>query len=368
MKFKIQATVLSKKLDNLHKISRTKTTLHILDYFKVDVSDDAVMITASDLDVTLITKVMPEEVSEVGSTCVLADKFAEIVKKVGDVMLTISVQGNNAVVKSKSGTFKIPCLSVEDFPMVREPEDDLPIQISSSTIVSGIEKTAFATYKGELEPAITGILADFKTEKTAFVATNKTVVGVSYSEPVSATERSVILTSKFSSTIMSVLSQSKETVEVLFDDRNIKLSTAEHFVYGKLIEANYVPYHIALSNSVNTIVSVSTDEFLKAIDRVMLFCPVMNNILQIQVLVGKVSISAEDLDFNFSAEEEVVCDNKEGSGAFLCNARYLYEIVQRVKSQTLEISFSDTTPTVYFNPTDTEEDYTYVLLKYIRFN
>jgi DNA polymerase-3 subunit beta len=368
MKFKVQATVLSKKLDNLHKIARNKTTLHILDYFKMEVSDDVVMLTASDLDVTLIAKVVPEEVAEVGSTCVLADKFAEIVKKVGDVMLTISLQGNNAVVKSKSGTFKIPCTSAEDFPMTREPQDEVPISINSSAIVSGIEKTFFATYKGEMEPAITGVFADFKTDKTAFVATNKVVVGVSYSEPVSALERSVILTPKFASTIMSVLSQAKETVEVLFDDRNIKLSTTEHFVYGKLVEAQYVPYHIALSNSVNTIVTVQTEEFLKAIDRVMLFCPVMNNILQIQVLVGKVSISAEDLDFNFSAEEEVVCDNKEGSGAFLCNARFLYEIVQRVKSPTLEISFSDTMPTSYFNPVGVEEDYTYVLLKLNRLN
>ena len=366
MKFKVQATVLSKKLDNLHKIARNKTTLHILDYFKVDVSDDSVMLTASDLDVTLITKVVPEEVSEVGSTCVLADKFAEIVKKVGDVMLTISIQGNNSVIKSKSGTFKIPCVSAEDFPMVREPEDETPITIKSSVVVAGIDKTSFAAYKGEMEPAISGILADFKSEKTAFVATDKNVIGVVYSDAVSSFDRSVIFTPKLASTLALVLSQSETDVDILFDDKNVRIETADSVVYGKLIEANYPNYAPVISQSVNAIFSVNTDEFLKSIDRVMAFCPEITKLVQVSVLVGSVAISGEDVDFSLSAEESVDCENKEGSGIFLINARYLCNILQRIKTEKVEISFSDKHNIVYFNPIDTNDNYMFAVTKLAR--
>ena len=49
MKFTVKSTDLQKKLDNLHKIAKNKTTLHSLDYLLIDVTDDIIQFTASHL-------------------------------------------------------------------------------------------------------------------------------------------------------------------------------------------------------------------------------------------------------------------------------------------------------------------------------
>ena len=53
----------------------------MLDKLRSDLAagHDVVMLTASDLDVTLIAKVVPEEVAEVGSTCVLGSTFDRLI-------------------------------------------------------------------------------------------------------------------------------------------------------------------------------------------------------------------------------------------------------------------------------------------------
>lgn len=368
MKLSVRSADLQKKLENLHKISKTKTTLSVLNYLLMEVTDSEIQFTASDLEVTLVSKVMPEEVKETGSVCVLADTFAEIIKKLPDCVLTITDNKNAIVIKSKGGTFKIPCVSAEDFPIGREPSEENIFSIPSSVLANGINKTYFAIApdsEREYRPTLCGVFADFKQDKTTFVATDRNKVAVVFDGQYSSQDQSVILPKKLANTILSVFGQSETNVDVCFDDKNIKLESAEYTVYSKLIEGEYVNYNYTLNQSVNVIVTARTEELLKAIDRVMLFCPNLSSILQMSVQIGQLEISGEDVDFNLSAEENVVCENRQGSGIFKCNGRFLYETLQKIKTEFVEISFSDQHPIVYFNPVNTEENYLFAILKCI---
>lgn len=365
MKFKVNSIQLQKKLDNLIKVSRNSKVVPILKYFKVDLADDVCKITASDMEVTLVANLMPEEVLEAGSTCVSADKFTEIVKKLGDVTLTISTQGNNLVIKCKYGTYKIPTSNSEYFPLTQQLSQEDLITIPAYSIVSALNKTLFAAGDDEHRPTLKGVYFGFKYDKTSFVATDIRRISVVNGAPLVATEKSVIVPTKVCQSLLSVLAGKEEDVDVLIGERSVLVKSHEYDIYGKLIEGEYVNYNMVLNQSVDCIVTVKTKELIAAVDRAMIFSANGYNIVQIQVLVGQLKVSGEDIDFSLSAEEEVECVNKDGIGAFLVNGRQIIEILQRVSTEEAEISFNSekTSPIVYVNPTNTEDDYLFGVTK-----
>lgn len=363
MRFKALSSSLHKKVDNLSKICKSKTTLPILNYIKVDVADDVVKMTASDLEITLSATVVPEEVNSVGSICVLADKFAEIVKSFKDQTIDFSVNGNNMILKAKGGTFKIPCFPSEDFPILREPEETSCIVMSSHVLVNGLNKTDFATYKDEDRPAMRGVNISFKVDKTEFYATDGVKIASCFSSGLVSFPSSAIVPLKLSSTLKSLLSEAVSDAEISFDDKNIKVDATEYLIYCKKIEAQYPAYEATLNREVDVIFSVGKEDLLDALKRSLSFANTYS-LIAFNVLVGRISLAAENQDYGLSAEEELVCENKEGSGFFKVNGRYLLEILQRISSETIEISFSEKQPIVYLNPLDETENCLFGLMKF----
>lgn len=364
MKLKVSSTLLQKKLDHLCKISKAKTTIPVLDYIKMEVTDDVITLTASDLEVTLVTTIVPEEVASVGSTCVLADKFTEVIKNTKDCILELSLDDkNNIIIKSKSGKFKIPCMPSDDFPMLHEPKEENIIDIASDVIVRGLNKTDFAVYKSDGRPQMCGVNFDFKENKTVSYATDGVKIAAYFSEQLVSFPSSVVFPTKLASVVKSLAAEATSNVQLCFDDKNIKIDLTEYIIYSKKIEGEYPNYDPTLNMEVDVILSASREELADALKRSLTFANEYS-LVAINVLIGRFTIAAENINYGLSAEEDVFCENKEGSGFFKVNGRFLLEILQRISSEEIEISFSEKTPIVYINPLDKTENCLFGLMKY----
>lgn len=373
MKIKIHSKDLQKKLDHLCKITKNKSVIPILKYIKMDVEDSVVKFTASDLEVTLIANVVPEEIIKTGSTCVLADKFTEVIKNIKDSLIELSIVerkvsndvASDLIIKSKSGRFKIPCLDSEDFPLLQEPDNDNSVSIPSDIIVGGLNRTDFAMYRDlESRPNLCSVIFDFKTDKTVAFATDGFKVAANFSEPLATFPSSVRFPIKLSSVVKGLLSDASRDVVLSFDDKNIKLDLVDYLVYSKKAEGECPNYDPLLHMDTDVILSVSREEITDAIKRSLTFTDERYSLINMTVLIGRLSLAAENVAFGLSAEEEVFCENKQGSGFFKVNGRFFLEILQRTSSESIEISFSEATPLVYISPLDKTEDCLFGLMKY----
>ena len=95
----------------------------------------------------------------------------------------------------------------------------------------------------------------------------------------------------------------------------------------------------------------------------MLYCPFNSSVILLNVTQDSLKLTGENIDFSLSAEEDVICETKQGEGEFKLNGKWLHEILQKVKTTTVEVSFSDKHPVVFFNPVETEEDYLFAISK-----
>lgn len=372
MRFKINSKQLKTKLENLSKVSKTKTSLPILSCFKINVLERNVEITATDLDITLVAKVIPESVKEVGSICVPADNFLDIIKKIKDSVIEVyseekQVQGGltkrNVFVVSPSGKFKMVGYDAEDFPQVHDPIDENVVTVPVMSISQGIGKTVHAVKVDEFQPVLGGVYLKFGYEKMSFSATDKYRIAVCYDNDVkSDIEKTVILPKHASFVFNSLLESDDIDADILFDEKNIRIDLVGYTLYSKLIEGTPMDINSVMCQSSEIFFTANTMDILSAVDRCLTLGS-MVGVVNVNVLLGEAIISSENVDFDLSGEERVACENKEGSGIFKCNGRYLIEALSKISTEKVEISFSTTNPMIFINPTEVESDYTMVTMR-----
>ena len=92
MKFKIASKALYSTLSGVSKVINTKNTISILDNFLWEVTDDKLIITASDAENTLTAQVAVKDVQgNSGSVCVNARRIVDMAKELPDVDVEISI-------------------------------------------------------------------------------------------------------------------------------------------------------------------------------------------------------------------------------------------------------------------------------------
>ncbi|MHB8871723.1 MAG: DNA polymerase III subunit beta [Candidatus Doudnabacteria bacterium] len=375
MRFKINSKQLKTKLENLSKVSKTKTSLPILSCFKINVRERNVEITATDLDITLVAKVIPESVKEEGFVCVDAGSLLDIIKKIKDSVVEIYSEEKplpsgqkkiNVFVASPSGKFKMTGYDAEDFPQVHDPIDENLVTVPVMSISQGIGKTVHAVKVDEYRPTTGGVYLDFREDRMSFSATDGwSKVAILYDTSVqSGLNKSVILPKSASSVFNSLLESDDIDAEIMFDEKNMRIDLVGYTLYSKLIEGKPFDINSIMMQQSEIFFTANTQELLFAVDR----CLTLGNsvgVVDVSVLLGEVLVSSENIDFDSSGEERVACENKQSSGMFKCNGRFFVEALGKISTEKVEVSFSTTNPMIFINPTEMESNYTMVLMRLV---
>ena len=123
MKFTINRSAFTAKLNDVLRAISSKTTIPILTGLKMVVSPQDVTLTGSDADITIQTVMTTEDdafgltVDQAGSIVLPARFFSEIVKKLPDQQVTIEVSdGFQAQITSGSASFTINGQDAENYP------------------------------------------------------------------------------------------------------------------------------------------------------------------------------------------------------------------------------------------------------------
>jgi len=373
MKFKINSKQLKTKLENLSKVSKQKTSLPILSCFKINVQERNIEVTATDLDITLVAKVIPESVKEEGSVCVDAGSFLDIIKKIKDSVVEIYSEEKalpsgqkkiNVFVVSPSGKFKMVGYDAEDFPQAHEPSDENAVTVPVMSISQGIGKVVHAVKVDEYRPTTGGVYLDFREDKMSFSATDGWgKVAILYDTAVkSDLNKTVILPQKASSVFNSLLESDDIDAEIMFDEKNMRIGLVGYTLYSKLIEGLPFDINSIMMQTSEIFFTTKTQELLFAVDRCLTLGN-MNGVVDVNVLIGEVLVSSENVDFDSSGEERIACENKQSSGMFKCNGRFFVEALSKISTENVEVSFSTTNPMIFVNPTEFEQNYTMVLMR-----
>ena len=249
MKFTVSSSALQSLLATTGKVISTKNTLPILDYFLLELSGEELKITTSDLETTLIGTMTVDSVMSEGTIAAPAKLMLDSLKEFPEMPLEISVNDQNweITLNWASGTLSIPGASAVSYPSIPTlAADHKEISLDASILVSGINKTIFATADDELRPVMNGVYINMTPETITFVATDAHKL-VKYDSAVSVSEAaSFILPKKPANLLKNVLVREQGDIKVSFDSKNAIFSLSSHVLVCRMIEGNYPNYNAVI--------------------------------------------------------------------------------------------------------------------------
>ncbi|MBQ4279727.1 MAG: DNA polymerase III subunit beta [Rikenellaceae bacterium] len=354
MKFVVSSSALLNMLQTTGKVISNKNTLPILDYFLLDLKGDQLRITASDLETTLIGNVRVDSVEKEGVIAAPAKLMLDSLKEFSEQPLTIEADESTWEIKVswKSGSLTLPGTSGLSYPNNPElGEEARKMTFDVDALLTGINKTIFATADDELRPVMNGVYVNIAPQEVTFVATDahKLVryIAKMDSQEVSA---SFILPKKPANLLKSVLVKEGDTIGVSFDDKNVIFSLKNHQLICRLIEGNYPNYNAVIPANNPNKVTVDRVELLNAIRRVAVCSNQSTNLIKLDIHKDLINLTAQDLDFSVSANESLTAEYEGDQITIGFKSTFLVEILSNIETTNILLELADSTRAGVFKP------------------
>ncbi len=363
MKFKISSTILSQNLQAIGKVISNKSPLPILDYFLFQIEEDELKITASDIETTMQTTLKVENVDGAkGSVAVPSRRILDSLKEFAEQPLTLDIDAETCEITVLWGSGK---LSIPGVPGIGYPEQQslsaegaTSVTLTTGLIGEGISSTVFAVADDSLRPVMNGINVALSPESITFVATDAhRLVRLINPTVNSANSTSFILPTKPANLLRSILPKDTAAiVTVEYDEKNVVFSLPSHRLICRLIEGNYPNYNAVIPKDNANNFTVNRTDFMASIRRVSVCSSQASGLIHLNIGEGGIRITAQDLDYNTSAEDFIQCEYNGDSMEIGFKASFLIDILSNIHTTEVMIKLSDPTRPGLFVPVAEDED------------
>ena len=356
---------LIKALNSVVKGVASKTTMPILEGILIQTNDNEIKLTTYDLEIG-IEYIMDCEVQEQGSTVVNAVMFSEIVRKLPDTEIYISVNEKNLLeIECEGSLYKLATMNPDEFPELPKIEIENSIEVEQNTLKNMIRKTIFAVSTEESRPIFTGCLFEIDNNKLNVVAVDgfRLALRSIYLNKQTNNFKAVI-PGKTLNEVNKIISDSFEPVKIgvaknqaLFEMDNCKIVTrildGEFLNYKNVIPSNWETRMRVNKNSVQnsferiSLISASTVEKEKKYP------------VKVQVDIGKVVISCTNQTGDAKEELYVSTEGKNLEAGF--NPKYFLDSLKAIDDEEVYIEFGTSISPCLIKSVE-NNDYTYMIL------
>jgi DNA polymerase-3 subunit beta len=361
MKFVVSSMELLGHLQAISRVISSKNTLPILDNFLFSLEDGVLEITASDLESTLITQIQLENTDGSGVIAVPARILTDSLKEFPDIPLTFEINTDNLmiVIQSENGKFSIMGQNGAEFPQMPVIKDDQRqhVEFEHDVLLSGINKSLFATADDELRPVMNGIFLELSPDDVTFVASDAHKL-VRYKRTDASAENasSFILPKKPASLLKNILPREENRVVLEFDDRNASFTLTNYKLVCRLVEGNYPSYNSVIPTENPYKMSIDRLAFYNTLKRVSVFSNQASNLVKLSLTGNQLNISAQDIDFSISANERLSCQYEGEDMEIGFKSTFLIEILANLSSTDVVLEMSDPTRAGIVLPSETANE------------
>ena len=341
MKFIVSSTYLLKQLQVLGGVINNSNTLPILDNFLFELNNNALTVSASDLETTMAS-VLNVESDNQGQVAIPAKLLLDTLKTFPQQPLTFVVESNNTIeISSNHGKYALAYSSSDEFPKTIALDNPSQTIVPSEILSTAINKTIFAAGNDDLRPVMSGVFFQFSTEGLTFVATDAHKL-VKYSRTdVQANETAeFIMPKKQLNILKAILATSEEQVKIEYNDSNAKFSFGDTELVCRLIDGKYPNYEAVIPKENPNQLTINRNQFLNSVRRVSIFSNKTTHQIRLRIAGAELNISAEDIDYSNKAEERLTCDYQGDDIQIGFNSRFLSEMLSNITADDVQLEMS----------------------------
>ena len=294
MKFVCQKEDLMQGLSVASKASATRSPQAVLECVSIAADFSGVRLQCTDLQMGIETAV-PAMVAEEGRVLLNARLLNEIVRKLPDGEVTLSVSASNRATISAAGSkTTLQGMSAQDFPQLPAVPEDDPIELPQVLLRDMIRETGFAVAADDARPILMGIYLEVEDDVLTLVALDGFRLARRRGKLLaSAGKVSAVVSGHYFIEAGKILGDDDAPVTLALSKTHLLLRAKGFTVIIRLLEGEYIKYRQLLPPSYAISTRVSRGELADCIDRASLMAREgKNNLLRFSIRQDKLSITS----------------------------------------------------------------------------
>jgi DNA polymerase-3 subunit beta len=356
MKFIVSSSSLLKHLQQISGVINANTVLPILEDFLFEIEDKKLNVVATDLE-TVMRVQMDVESKANGKVCIPAKILLDTLKNIAEQPLTFNIDKNFAVeITSDNGKYKVMGENPDNFPKEPAADDTTGFTMSSSALLTAINKTLFAVSSDDLRPAMTGVFFELTKESVQFVATDAhRLVRYKRTDTKASKVDSFIVPKKPLNLLKNALPDNEDELTVSYNGNHLFVQHGSTQMICRLIDARFPDYKVVIPTDNPYKLIVSKADFQGALRRVNVFSNKSTNQVALNISGSELQLAAQDVDFSFEGNERMNCqyDGEDLQIAF--NAKFLIEMLNAADTDDVKMELSTPTKAGLIKPTEQAE-------------
>jgi len=281
-----------------------KAVVPAMECFRLEASEDALEVTATDGSMTIIASC---DAHGEGTAIVNAKMLLDSVRLLPDGDIDIETEDRQCTVTYDRGRFSLPSFPEEDFPLIDEPDLASAASIPQDTLRGAITYVLPAVAKEPLRPALTGVYFNPVDDGYDIVASDSHSLAVEHI-PCKANTGDFIIPANAASFIRDNI---KGEEAILVQDAGGKAI----FTFGRIelrvvkIVGKFPKYSQVIPKDNPNTLRAKVSDLLAAVRRVGICSDKKNNTVKFSLSVlGGVDIESQDIGFGCSAKETMDVD------------------------------------------------------------
>ncbi len=338
-------------LSSVQAITTKKGTMPILANVLLESTNDAIILTATDLEIGIKRKIAAEVLSP-GTITLPAKKLFEIIRELSSEYIHLEIIENNwAKITDESSFFRLAGMESDEFPVFPEHDKDNVAEIACETLVDLINKTIFSVaHDSESQFTLTGILLE-KVEVDGkkllnFVSSDGHRLSLMKREIEGdinklILDKTTIIPRKGMQEVKKICDEnSGKTIFSGVDDKQAVFKTDDTICIIRLMNGEF-PEFKQIINFINRDIYFDIDRvtLLNSVKRMSLFAEDKFNIIKFNIEKDKILLSSESMDVG-DAKEEIAVEFLSDPITVGFNGRYFVDTLQIMQSDKVRIFIS----------------------------
>lgn len=340
MKLVCEGIDLSDAVLKVVKACSTKTTLPVLECIKISAKNDGITLSATDGEISII-KSIKAEVYEEGEVCVPGKYFADFIKKLEGVQITLTSENKKMDIIYADSQTSMQVLSAEDFPKIDLEIKENSFKLKTKDLKKFINSTSFCCATDDSRPILKGCQFVIDGENICVTSLDGFRLATISGKVVSSTgNMEIICPARTLNEIEKMLPDDDKDTEIFIQKGMILVASEDTVLTSRLYGGDFIKKENIIPKKFITSVVIEKDKLKASIERAAILVRGDKNSLII------FDISGDTIEISSASEignvQEPVKAEIEGKDVRIAmNSKFIIDAVNALEEEKIVLSFNN---------------------------
>ena len=352
----------SKALSAVGRVASTRTQLPILSNILLRTDGNRLLVAATNLEIAT-TQYIGAKIVKPGAITIPARLISEFVSSLPKGPIELKVTGENIHITSGKYHSVINGVIADDFPELPTIAEDSSVryEINIEEFKQAVSQTIITASSDSTRPVLTGVYWHSHEGAIYLAATD----GYRLSERrlvETKSEVAAIITTQTLQEVLRTISDSAETIDILFDESQVRFRVNEAEVISQLIDGNFPDYRQLIPPTTETSAIMNKAEFTRVTKVAGLFARESGGSVTVTVDSDAKTVSLHSIASELGENTSELDAEVTGGGQVTLNSRYLSEALSVVDADEISFSFSGKLSPCIIKSTKKDTNYYHVIM------